>query len=251
MSGHSKWATIKRAKGVTDAKRGAVFTKLAREIVIATRQGGGDIGFNSRLRLAVQKARDGNMPMDNIDRAIKRATGADGGAAAMEEITYEGYGPGGMAILMQVVTENRNRTASEIRATMNRHGGALAEAGAVSWLFALKGVLTVEVSKEEADEVALKAIDAGAEDFSIEEDHLEVYCKPSELEALRQALEPVAPVKSAEISPIPSTTVPLDLKVAGQALRLLERLEELDDVQHVYANADFPQEVLAQASAET
>ena len=249
MSGHSKWATIKRAKGATDAKRGQLFTKLAREIAIAARQGGGDIGFNPRLRLAVQKARDNNMPMDNIERAIKRATGAEGGAASMEEITYEGYGPGGMAILLHVVTENRNRTASDIRATMTRHGGTMGEAGSVAWLFATKGVLTAEVPKDKAEDVALKAIDAGAEDFSIEEDHLEVYCQPAQLEPLRKTLEALVPVKSAEIAPIPNTTVPLDVKHAGQALRLLEILEELDDVQRVYTNADFPKEVLAQTSA--
>ncbi|MSQ41322.1 MAG: YebC/PmpR family DNA-binding transcriptional regulator [Dehalococcoidia bacterium] len=251
MSGHSKWSTIKRAKGVTDAKRGQVFTKLAREIVIAARQGGGDITFNSRLRLAVQRARDGNMPADNIDRAIKRAVGADGGAAAMEEITYEGYGPGGMAILIQVVTENKNRTAAEVRSNLTKHGGSMAEAGSVSWMFQTKGVLTVEAPEAKAEEIALKAIDAGADDFSIEEGHLEVYCPLPALESLRHALEAMAPVTGSEISPVPTTTVPLDTKHAGQALRLLERLEELDDVQRVYTNADFPAEALAQLSTET
>ena len=262
MSGHSKWSTIKRQKGVNDAKRGQVFTKLAREITIAARQSGGDVEFNSRLRLAVQRARENNMPLDNIERAIKRVTGGDGAAAGMEETVYEGYGPGGVAIYLEVVTENRNRTTADVRSTLSRGGGNLGEAGCVSWVFTSKGILTVEASGEEAsgeeasgeeaEEMALKAIDAGAEDFSIEGEFLEVYCPPADLESLRQAMEAQGvPVKTADLSLVPNTTVPLDPRSAEQTLRLLDRLEELDDVQRVYTNADFPDEVLAQYRAET
>ena len=250
MSGHSKWSTIKRQKGATDAKRGQLFTKLAREIVLAAREGGGDVSFNPRLRLAVQRARDSNMPVENIERAIKRATGSDGGGAQMAEMVYEGYGPGGVAILLQVVTENRNRAAADVRSTMSRNGGNLGEAGCVAWLFNTKGVLTVEVPQEQAEEVALKAIDEGAEEFSIEEDFLEINCQPGDLEHLRQALEASGTVKNAEVSQVPTTTVPLDPRTALQTLRLLDLLEELDDVQRVYTNADFPEEALEQYRGE-
>ena len=245
MSGHSKWSTIKRQKGVNDAKRGQLFTRLAREITIAARQNGGDVEFNSRLRLAVQRARENNMPLDNIERAIKRVTGNEGTASGIEETVYEGYGPGGVAIYLEVVTENRNRTTAEVRSTLSRGGGNLGEAGCVSWIFTSKGILTVETSNSEAEALALKAIDSGAEDFSIEADFMEVYCPPWELETLRQAMESQGiPVQSADLSMVPSTTIPLDTRTAEQTLRLLDRLEELDDVQKVYTNADFPDELL-------
>ena len=202
--------------------------------------------FNSRLRLAVQRARESNMPMENIERAIKRVTGSDGTVTDMEEIVYEGYGPGGVAILLDVVTENRNRAAADVRSTLTRNGGNLGQAGCVSWLFTLKGVVTLEVSEEQVEEIALRAIDAGANDFSVEEDRLEVYCLPNELESLRAVLEKTTTVKNTELSQVPASTIPLDTKMAGQTLRLLDLLEELDDVQRVYTNADFPQEALDQ-----
>jgi YebC/PmpR family DNA-binding regulatory protein len=250
MSGHSKWSTIKRAKGATDAKRGQLFTKLTREITIAVREGGGDVDFNPRLRLAVHRARENNMPVENIERAIKRSSGADGETTQMEEIIYEGYGPGGVAILLHIVTENRNRAAADVRSAMSRNGGNLGEAGCVSWIFNSKGILTMEISGAQAEEMALKAIDEGAEDFFIEKDLLEINCQPGDLEHLRQVLDSNSNVRSAEVSQVPTTTVPLDSKTALQTLRLLDRLEDLEDVQRVYTNADFPDDTFEQYETE-
>lgn len=244
MSGHSKWSQIKRQKGVADSKRGQLFTKLGREIMVAARQGGGDPDANFRLRLAVQKARDNNMPMENIERAIKKGTGTAEGAA-LTEATYEGYGPGGIAVLLQVVTDNRNRTVADIRNLFVRSGGNLAEAGAVSWNFDNRGVISVDASKADAEELALNAIDAGAEDVKVEDSSVEVYTRPEDLEAVRRALEANrTAIDSAEVAMVPKTTAELDEKTALQALRLLDKLEELDDVQRVYTNADFPEEVM-------
>ena len=244
MSGHSKWSKIKRQKGVDDAKRGQLFTKLAKEIMVAARDGGGDPDHNFRLRLIVQKCRDSNMPMENIERAIKKATGG-GEAAALTEVTFEGYGPGGAAIMAQVLTDNRNRTLQEMRNIFNRGGGSLGEAGCVGWLFKTRGLITIETGEVDAEEVALLAIDAGAEDVKIEKGYLEVYTDLEKLESVRQALEQQnIPIASAEISMIPNTSVGLKEKEAMQILKLIERLEDMDEVQQVYSNVDFSEEVL-------
>ena len=244
MSGHSKWAKIKRAKGGNDARRGAVFTKLAREVQVAAREGGGDPNGNVRLRLAIQKARDNNMPADNIKRAIDRAVG---GAAneQLEEITYEGYGPNGVAVLIHAMTDNRNRTASDIRAAFTRGGGALGESGCVAWLFDLRGVITVETGKSDPEEIALAAIDAGAEDVKADSEIVEIYTEPNVLELVREALaSQKLVIDSAETTLLPKTMVELDVEHATQFLKLVERLDDLDDVQHVYFNAEIPDAVL-------
>lgn len=247
MSGHSKWSTIKHAKAITDARRGKLFTKLTREIIIAARQGGGDPDMNIRLRMAIQKAKDNNMPNDNIDRAVKRGTGAGADQDQMAEFTYEGYGPGGIAIMLQTLTDNRNRTVSDIRSTLTKAGGNLAQSGAVAWQFEQKGVVVVTAPEDEADELALVAIDAGADDFESFDDTLQIFSAPGKLEEIRGALtDTQASIVSSELSMIPSNTISLDAKSATQTLRLLDQLEELDDVQKVYSNADFPDEVLDQ-----
>jgi len=188
MSGHSKWSTIKRQKGVADARRGQIFTKLAREIIVAVREGGDNPEGNFRLRLVIQKARDNNMPLDNIERAIKRGSGHAEGAALVE-MTLEGYGPSGVAILVQALSDNRNRTLQDVRNIFTRHGGNLSESGGVAWLFDSRGLITVPVNTKDAEEMALEAIDTGAEDVKIENKYLEVYTKPTELEKVREALE--------------------------------------------------------------
>lgn len=245
MSGHSKWSTIKHAKALVDHKRGQLFTKVVRELVVAARQGGTDPAFNTRLRLAIDKAKEANMPADNMERAIKRGAGAES-ADRVEEITYEGYGPGGAAILLQVITDNKNRTASEVRSVFSRGGGALGETGCVSWVFEPRGVVTLEAPDQaEAEKLALAAIDASAEDFKLEDGVLEIFSDPKQLDALRQSIQAQgARASSAEISMVPKTTVPLNAKDAEQTLRLLEHLEELEDVQKVYTNAEFPNEVV-------
>ncbi len=246
MSGHSKWSSIKHHKAAVDARKGQLFTKLTRELTVAAHEGGGDPAMNFRLRMAVEKAREGNMPADNIERAIKKGTGAGQGTDGYEEIMYEGYGPGGAAVLLQVVTDNRNRTASDVRTQFTRNGGNMGEAGSVAWVFEPKAVVVAQgLEQAKAEEVALAAIDAGAEDFKIEDDLLEVYGQPPDLEAMQEAVkEQGVEVASASVAMVPNNTVPLDEKVAMQTLRLLERLEELDDVQQVYTNAEFPQEAL-------
>jgi YebC/PmpR family DNA-binding regulatory protein len=250
MSGHSKWSTIKRQKGANDAKRGALFTKVAREISVAARQGGGDPDGNYRLRLAIEKARSVNMPADNIKRTIEKATGG-GDAEQFEEIVYEGYGPGGVAVLVEAQTDNRNRTAAEVRSMFTKSGGQLAGSGAVAWQFEPRGLITViRSSAVDPDEVALAAIDAGAEDVDTDDDEaIEVYTTPGELEAVRQALEGAGvPVESAEATMIAKQTVELDAAKARQALRLVELLEDLDDVSRVTANFDIPEEVFAEVA---
>ena len=251
MSGHSKWSSIKHQKGVVDARRGQLFTKLAREITVAARQGGADPEMNVRLRLSVQKAKDSNMPMDNVERAIKRGAGiGDGAQETLEEATYEGYGPGGTAIMLQALTDNRNRTVSDIRSTFVRGGGNLGEAGCVAWNFESKGVITLEISPEQAEDLALVAIDAGAEDFELDATVLDVRTSVESFESVRRALEESgATVANAELSLVPKTTVALDVKYSQQTLRLLDKLEEVDAVQGVYTNADFPEEALAEYSA--
>jgi len=248
MSGHSKWSTIKRQKGANDAKRGAVFTKVAREVMIAARQGGGDPDANYRLRLAMEKARAVNMPQDNIKRAIDKATGA-GDGAVFEEIVYEGYGPGGVAVLVETQTDNKNRTAAGVRAIFTKSGGQLAGAGAVAWQFEPRGLITISGAKD-ADEVTLAAIDAGADDVDTSDpDRIEVYTNPGDLRAVRQAIEDAGvPVESAESAMVAKNTVELDSARARQALRLVELLEDLDDVQRVTANFDIPEDVFAEVA---
>jgi YebC/PmpR family DNA-binding regulatory protein len=247
MSGHSKWHQIRRQKGVNDAKRGQLFTRLGREIVVAVREGGGgDPDANFRLRMAVQRAREANMPMDNIERTIKRAVGG-GEGTSLDEITYEGYAPGGAAIMVQVMTDNRNRTAAEIRSVFNKNAGNLGEMGCVDWIFEPRGVIGVPLEGRDLDELQLEAIDAGAEDveeYSDGDEELTIYTEPAQLEAVRQALEAKKiPVAHAESTLIPKTKVPLSAKEAVQTLRLIDRLEDLDDVQNVYTNADIPEEI--------
>ena len=238
MSGHSKWSQIKRQKGVADARRGQLFTKLAREIMVAVRQGGSNVESNFQLRLAVQKAHDNNMPLENIDRAVKRA-GGGAEASDLSELKLEGYGPNGVAVLVEALTNNRNRTIQDVRRLFTRHGGNLGESGCVSWLFESKGVITVGSDGSDAEEIALQAIDAGSEDVKTERGYIEIYTQPQDLEKVRKAIEEGKRIISAELSLIPKTTMLLDEKEAAQALSLLDHLEELDDVQHVFSNVDF------------
>jgi len=250
MSGHSKWSTIKRAKGVADARRGQLFTKLAREVMIAVREGGSSPDQNYHLRLIMQKCRDNNMPSENIERAIKKGSGEMTGST-LAEVTFEGYGPGGAAIIIQALTDNRNRALQEIRNIFNRGGGNMAEAGSVSWLFEHKGVITMATSELDAEEVALWAIDAAAEDVKVEKNHLEIYTAPDKLETVRRALEEKdVPIASAELSMIPKTTLNLNEEAALRVMKLLDRLEELDDVQRVFSNVDFSDEVLERLEAQ-
>jgi len=244
MSGHSKWSQIKRQKGVTDAKRGQLFTKLTRAVIIAVREGGSNPETNFKLRMAVQKARDSNMPVDNIDKAIKRGSGEAEGVILIEMV-LEGYGAGGTAILVQALTDNHNRTVQDVRNIFSRSGGNLGENGCVAWLFDSRGMITIKTDELDAEDLALYAIDAGAEDVKIEGGYIEIYTKPEELERVRTALEPRnPPIISAEVSMVPKTTVELKEKVALQTLRLLDKLEDLDEVQHVSSNADFSDSIL-------
>jgi YebC/PmpR family DNA-binding regulatory protein len=248
MSGHSKWSQIKRQKGANDVKRGATFTKMGREIAVAARQGGGDPDANFRLRLAIEKARAANMPADTIKRAIERATGA-GEAEQYEEIVYEGYGPGGVAVLVEAATDNRNRTAAEVRSIFTKAGGQLAGSGAVAWQFEPRGIITILRNGNDPDEVALTAIDAGADDVETETDPLEIYTAPTDIESVRRAMEDAGyRVDSAEATMIAKQSVGLDPAKARQNLRLVELLEDLDDVQRVTSNLDIPEEVLAEVA---
>jgi YebC/PmpR family DNA-binding regulatory protein len=243
MSGHSKWASIKHQKGVADARRGQLFSKLTREIMVAVREGGASPEANFRLRLTVQKARDNNMPLDNIERAIKRGSGETDGVI-LSELVLEGYGPGGTAILVRALSDNRNRALQEVRNAFTRHGGSLGESGCVAWLFESRGLITVKTD-DDAEELELKAIDAGAEDVNLGDGYLEIYTMPEETEKVRQALEQQGvSISSAELSMVPKTVVQLEEKPALQALRLLDKLEELDEVQNVYSNADFSDDVV-------
>lgn len=250
MSGHSKWASIKHQKGATDAKRGQLFTKLTREIIVAVREGGGSPDTNLRLRLAIQRARDNNMPLENIERSIKRGSGELEGVT-LTELILEGYGPSGAAILVEALTDNHNRTVQDIRNLFSRSGGSLGESGGVAWLFDTKGLITVETDNLNADELALQAIDAGAEDVDMQPGHLEIFTRPDELETVRAALEQnnIA-IRSAELTKIPKTTLQIDERAALQVLKLLEKLEELDETQSVCCNVDFPDTVLEKYKAK-
>jgi YebC/PmpR family DNA-binding regulatory protein len=244
MSGHSKWSTIKRQKGVNDAKRGAMFTKVAREVMVAARAGGGDPDANYRLRLAIDKARSINMPADNIKRAIEKATGA-GADIEYEEVVYEGYGPGGVAVLVEAATDNRNRTAAEVRSIFTKTGGQLAGSGAVAWQFEVRGLITVGRGGVDPDEVALAAIDAGASDVDTEVDPIEIYTEPADLEGVRKALDAAGvEVEDAENAMIARQTVSLDADHVRKALRMVDLLEDLDDVQRVTTNVEIPEELM-------
>ena len=244
MSGHSKWSSIKHQKGVTDAKRGQLFTKLAREIIVAVRQGGSSPETNVRLRLVVQKARDNNMPLENIQRAIKRGSGETEGAQLVEMV-LEGYGPSGTAILVQALSDNRNRTLQEVRNIFSRSGGSLGESGCVAWLFDSKGLIVLETNNLDTEELTLQAIDAGAEDVVVENRYVEIYTKPEQLETVRAALEQRnIPITSAELCMAPKTTLELEEKAALQTLKLLHKLEELDEVQCVFSNVNFSDAVI-------
>jgi YebC/PmpR family DNA-binding regulatory protein len=249
MAGHSKWASIKHKKKAVDAKRGQLFTKLSRAITVAAREGGGDPEGNSSLALAVQKARDASMPKDNIERAIAKGTGADSEAEAYESVVYEGYGPGGVAILVEALTDNRNRTGSEIRHMFTRSGGSLGEPGSVAWTFEKKGEIVVDGGRYSEDDL-LPAIDAGAEDLSLDGDVWEIVTAPSDLAAVRAALEDAGvELESAELVQRATTRTPVEEGQVGSLMRLIESLEDHDDVQAVHANFDVDAEVLERVAA--
>ena len=249
MSGHSKWSSIKHKKGAADAKRGALFTKLARAIQVAAKEGGGDPAGNAALGNAVQKAKDARMPKDNIERAIAKGTGADSDAAAFEAVVYEGYGPGGVAILVEALTDNRNRTGSEVRHAFSRSGGNLGEPGSVAWLFEKKGLVLVDPERYSEDDLMV-AIDAGAEDVLADDSVFEVITAPGDLAGVREALEQAGvELESAELTMRPATRVEVDEQQVGTLVRLLEGLEEHDDVVAVNANFDVDAAVLERAAA--
>ena len=248
MSGHSKWSSIKHKKAVKDARRGKLFTKLIKEITVAARAGGGDINANPRLRTAVLTARANSMPGDNIDRAIKKGTGELEGVA-YEEVVYEGYGPGGAAIMVQVLTDNKNRTVSEMRRLYTKHGGNLGENGCVAWMFDKKGQITVDRGSVDEDQLMMIALDGGAEDVREEDGLFEILMTPESFETVRDRLErEKIPMATAQIALVPKNTVTLDVHAAEQTLKLTEELEDHDDVQSVAANFDIPNELLEKAS---
>ena len=249
MAGHSKWAQIKHKKKATDAKRGALFTKLARALQVAAREGGGDPTGNPALALAIQKAKDARMPKDNIERAIAKGTGAGADADAIEAVVYEGYGPGGVAILVETLTDNRNRTGSEVRHAFSTHGGSLGEPGSVAWQFEKKGELVVDGSRFSEDDL-MPAIDAGAEDVSLDGDVYEIVTDPAWYTAVREALEGAGvALESAELAMRPTTTVPVEEGEVGRLVRLIETLEDHDDVNAVHANFDVDADVLERVAA--
>jgi YebC/PmpR family DNA-binding regulatory protein len=246
MSGHSKWSTIKRKKGAADAKRGALFGKLSRAITVAAREGGGDPDMNPALHLAVQKAREANMPNDNIQRAIDKGTGAGADAATIERITYEGYAPGGVAVLVEVLTDNRNRAASDVRYVFSKNGGKLGTSGSVSYLFERKGVILVPRNEVDEDELIELSLEAGAEDVELMESDYRVVTAPEDFATVRESLKDAdIAFENAEITMQPQNSVDLDASTARQTLRLIDALEEKDDVQEVYANFDISDEVMA------
>lgn len=247
MSGHSKWSTIKRQKGAADAKRGQLFTKLAREITIAARQGLPDPDANTRLRLAVDRARAANMPKENIERAIQRAAGA-GAGDQYEEIFYEGYGPGGAALMIQAQTDNRNRTVGEVRAVLTRAGGSLGESGSVGWMFDQMGMIEVSIGERDPDELSLLAIDAGASDLETDDGVMVVFTEPADLHRVREALTGAGQeVDVAQLTMRPKSLVEPEPDAAVKVIRLVEKLEDLDDVQEVFTNVEINDEALAAA----
>jgi YebC/PmpR family DNA-binding regulatory protein len=246
VSGHSKWSSIKHKKGAADAKRGKLFSKLARALIVAAREGGADPAANLALQNAIEKARSYSMPKDNIERAIARGSGADSDAESFETVVYEGYGPSGVAILVEALTDNRNRTAADVRAAFAKHDGNLGGSGAVAWLFERRGVILVDADRFDEDELTLAAAEGGADDVELEGSTFQVTCTPESLSAVRQAIEDAGiEVDSAELTMVPKTTVNLDDEnAAKKTLRLIDTLEESDDVQEVYANFDIPEQVM-------
>lgn len=252
MSGHSKWANIKHRKAKADAQRGQTFTKVTREIIVAVRQGGPDPAANFRLKMAIQKAREVNMPNDVIQRAIKRASG-ETEAESYEEIVYEGYAPAGVAVMLEIMTDNRNRTASEIRYLFSRHGGNLGETGCVAWMFDRKGIITINKAEAGLDEdsMMMMALEAGAEDLTSDEDEYQITTQPDELDSVREALEARGlKIQSAKIERVPKNTVTLGLDEARKVLKLVDALEDHDDVQEVYTNMEIPDDVMAALEQE-
>jgi len=249
MSGHSKWSTIKRKKGAIDAKRGKAFTKIIKEITLAARLGGGDVEGNSRLRQAVMAAKEENMPKDNIERAIKKGLGGGEGAANYEEVTYEGYGPGGVAVLIEIMTDNKNRTVAEIRHILSKHGGNLGENGCVAWIFNKKGSIVIDKKNIDEDALMEMALEAGAEDVTTEGNEFEVITDPASFEKVKKAIDAKG-IKhlEARIGMIPSNTVKLEMNKAEQMLKMMEKLEDNDDVQNVYANFDIDDDVMEKLS---
>jgi YebC/PmpR family DNA-binding regulatory protein len=249
MSGHSKWASIKRKKSATDEKRGRMYSKLLRAVEVAAREGGGNVDGNMTLSSAVQKARDYSVPVDNIDRAIKRGAGAGAGASRFEEVIYEGYGPGGVAVLVEAMTDNRNRTGQEVRHTFSRQGGNLGDPGSVAWMFNRRGFVVIDKDGAPDEDRLLEILlDAGAEDLRDSGDQWEVITPPEALVGVRKALEDAkVPFVSAELTMLPQTPVPVDGSKVESVLRLLETLEDLEDVQAVHSNFDIPEEALAEA----
>lgn len=248
MSGHSKWSTIKRQKGAADAKRGQLFTKLAREISVAARGGLPDPEFNPRLRLAIEKARAASMPKDNIDRAIERASGS-GSGDNLDEVYYEGYGPGGAALMILTLTDNRNRTVGEIRSTLTRAGGTLGENGSVSWMFDQVGLIAIDLDGADPDEVALAGIDAGADDVVVDDGEIEIYTQAQDLHKVQENLTSSGyAVETAELTMRPKTQITPEVDAAIKLIRLVEKLEDLDDVQQVYTNLNITDEVMAAVS---
>jgi YebC/PmpR family DNA-binding regulatory protein len=251
MSGHSKWSTIKRKKAAEDAKRGKLFTKLGREIALAARESGPDPEVNFKLRLAIDKAKQANMPKDNIERAIERGAGT-GKEGDLEEITYEGYGPSGSAMMVSVLTDNRNRSVADVRRVFDKFGGNLGANGCVSWMFDRKGYITIKADGDQAEEMALMAIDAGAEDVTIEGGMVEVYTAVDDFEAVKTALEEDdIKLESAELSWIPQNRTSLDDSVTVKNMKLIDNLEDLDDVMQVYSNLDIDEELMENYSEES
>jgi YebC/PmpR family DNA-binding regulatory protein len=249
MAGHSHWAKVKRSKGVLDARRGKLFSKLSKEITVATRLGGGDPNFNPRLRQAIATARGESMPVDNIERAVKKGTGELEGES-YEEIVYEGYAPGGVAVIVETATDNKNRTAAEIRSIFSKHQGNLAGAGSVAWMFHKKGLLLIDSAQAREDDVFTAALDAGAEDLRSAEAQFEVVTPPEKFDAVSEALKKARiPIESAKLTYLPENLTPVtDAGTAEQVLHLYETLDDHDDVQNVHANFDIPSEILAQIS---
>jgi YebC/PmpR family DNA-binding regulatory protein len=251
MSGHSKWSTIKRKKGAADAKRGTLFGKLSKAITIAAREGGGDPEMNPALALAVQRAKDGNMPNDNIQRAIDKGTGAGADAATIERITYEGYAPGGVAVMVEVLTDNRNRAASDVRYIFSKNGGKLGTSGSVSYLFERKGVILIPKNEVDEDELMELALEAGAEDVEISESDYRVVTSPEDFATVRESLKEAGiAFENAEITMQPQNSIDLDASTAKQTLRLMDALEDNDDVQEVYANFDISDDVMSVVISE-
>ena len=245
MSGHSKWSTIKHKKGAADAKRGKIFTKVIKEITVAARIGGGDVDGNPRLRLAVQKAKEVNMPQENVTRAIKKGTGELEGIQ-YEETSYEGYGPGGVAIFMEVMTDNKNRTVGELRATLGKNGGNMGENGCVAWIFEQKGIITVKTSEKDEDELLELVINASGDNMQTIDDYYEITTSVESFESVRKAIEDAnINTQSAELTRIPQNTVNVEEKNCKSLLRLMDMLEDHDDIQKVYSNFDITDELMA------